>query len=117
MLSALAPLGIDNFTILILGFAPGSVTVNYELAIDQTEFLDAGEPNDNTILTNIKEIIATNNDQVEGVTLDNTKTSLSGGDGTTIESECPICWLVQGGFCVPDPSFLSLTCDASGMSL
>ena len=117
MLSALAPLGINNFSILILGFAPGSVTVNYELAIDQTEFLNAGEPNDATLLSNIYNVIDNNNDQVEGVTLDNQKTSLSGGDGTTIASQCPACWTVSGGFCVPDPNYLTLTCDASGMSL
>merc|ERR1711912_208449 len=38
MLAALAPLGITDFSILILGFAPGSVVVNYELAIDQTQY-------------------------------------------------------------------------------
>merc|ERR1711912_187594 len=74
MLSALAPLGINNFSILILGFAPGSVTVNYELAIDQTEFLNAGEPNDSTLLANIQQEITANSNQIEGVTLDNSKT-------------------------------------------
>jgi hypothetical protein len=117
MLSALAPLGINNFTILILGFAPGSVTVNYELAIDQNEFLAAGEPGDSTLLSNIYNVIDNNGDIIEGVEINNQKTSLSGGDGTTIESECPACWTVSNGFCVPDPNFLTLTCDASGMSL
>jgi hypothetical protein len=62
-------------------------------------------------------VIDNENDLVEGVTLDNTKTNLDGGDGTTIESECPACWTVSAGFCVPDPNYLTLTCDASGMSL
>jgi len=102
---------------LILGFAPGSVTVNYELAIDQNEFAAAGSPNDATILGNIQQEISDNSNQVEGVTLDNQKTTLTGGDGTTIQSSCPQCWTVSGGFCVPDPAYLELTCDASGMSL
>jgi hypothetical protein len=117
MLSALAPLGINNFSILILGFAPGSVTVNYELAIDDTEFANAGSPNDATLLSNIQTVVEDDNSIIEGVTLDNSKTNLDGGDGTTIESSCPACWTVSNGFCVPDPNFLTLTCDASGMSL
>lgn len=117
MLSALAPLGINNFSILILGFAPGSVTVEYELAIDSNEFANAGSPNDVTLLDNISNVIDNNNDEIEGVTINNQKTSLEGGDGSVVTSSCPACWTVSGGFCVPDPNFLTLTCDASGMSL
>jgi len=117
MLAALAPLGINNFTILILGFAPGSVTVNYELAIDTTEFAAAGAPSDIVLLDTIHETIDTNDDLIEGVTINNEKTNLDGGDGTTITSSCPECWTAVSGFCVPNPANLELTCDASGMSL
>lgn len=117
MLSALAPLGINNFSILILGFAPGSVTVNYELAIDQNDFAAAGSPGDSTLLNNIKTVIENDNELVESHKLDNSKTNLSGGDGTTIESECPECWTVSGGYCVPQSDKVDLTCDASGMSI
>merc|ERR1712226_108016 len=77
MLSALAPLGINNFSILILGFAPGSVTVEYELAIDNNEWDAAGQPSDNTILSNIVNEIDNNGDQIEGVTINNQKTTLT----------------------------------------
>jgi len=117
MLAALAPLGINNFTILFLGFAPGSVTVNYELAIDTTEFAAAGAPSDIVLLDTIHETIDTNDDLIEGVTINNEKTNLDGGDGTTITSSCPECWTAVSGFCVPNPANLELTCDASGMSL
>lgn len=118
MLAALAPLGINNFTILILGFAPGSVTVEYELAIDNNEWDAAGQPSDGAILSNIVNEIDNNGDQIEGVTINNQKTTLSGADGTTTQSSCPgPCWIVEAGFCVPNPDNLALTCDASGMSL
>lgn len=55
--------------------------------------------------------------EIEGITINNEKTNLEGGDGTDIVSSCPECWTTLGGFCVPNPANLELTCDASGMSL
>merc|ERR1711981_427166 len=121
LISALAPLGITNFTVLILGFAPGSVEVNYEMAIDPVVV-----SNNNIaaadIGTAVSDEITNNGDQIttadgEVFTMNNGATPVNGGDGTTITSSCPTCWTVIDGACVPDPSKLTLSCNADGMSV
>lgn len=115
MLAALAPLGINNFTILILGFAPGSVQIAYELAVDAAEYSAAGAPDAGVMGAAISDYISNSNNEIEGHTLDNTVTTLSGANGGVISSECPgPCWIVEGGFCIPNPAYLSIQCGVEG---
>jgi hypothetical protein len=124
LIAALAPLGITDFSVLILGFAPGSVQVNYELAVDSADYSANNSPPAEDIATSIVETIDNSGgeitDPVTGeslATLDSTETVLDGGDGTSLSSSCPACWTVSQGQCVPDPDHLVLSCNWDGMSL
>lgn len=124
LLAALAPLGINNFTVLILGFAPGSVQINYQFTVDPDEHANAGSPNSDDLGQAVYDAIDNSNDGADlldadgnplGITLDNTATTVNGGDGTEIVSECPSCWRIENGACVPDPQYVDLTCNSDGM--
>jgi hypothetical protein len=126
LLAALAPLGIDNFTVLILGFAPGSVQCAYEFTVDPAQMANAGNPTADDLGNAVFQVIEDHNNGVNPIVdadgnalpvFDNSATTVDGGDGTTIESECPSCWTVVDGACVPDPDNLVLTCNADGMEL
>jgi len=121
MLAALAPLGINNFTILILGFAPGSVQIAYELAIPNDVYVAAGMPHADVMGETVYDFIeSTGNYVVDAETgeqlalLDNTVTAIEGANGEVIPSLCPACWTVISGDCVPDPSFINIRCDRQG---
>jgi hypothetical protein len=47
--------------------------------------------------------------------LDNTVTSLDGNFGEVIPTECPPCWLIQQGDCVPDPAYINIRCNPGEM--
>jgi hypothetical protein len=126
LLAALAPLGIDNFTVLILGFAPGSVQVEYEFSIPTAQYVQAGSPDASQLGDAVYNAIDNSNDGADlvdadgnnlGITLDNTATTVSGDDGLVIPSTCPVCWRVVEGDCVPDPQYMELTCGNGQMSL
>ena len=121
LLAALAPLGINNFTILILGFAPGSVQIAYELAIPNDVYIAAGMPHADVMGVALYDYIDGNgNYAVDANTgeqlalLDNTVTTMEGANGEVIPSVCPACWTAVSGDCVPDPSFINIHCDRQG---
>ena len=115
-LSALAPFGIDTFTILILGFAPGSVEINYELAIPSDHYSIHESPPPNKIADNIMNTIDSNQ-----VTDQNTGEIWYLNKNQTVfvndVSSCPACWRIVEGECVPDPAFFTLTCNSGNMEL
>lgn len=116
LLSALAPFGIDTFTILILGFSPGSVEINYELAIPSDHYAIHNSPQAIDIGNSILDIIESNEvpDPATGQKwyLDKTKTTFDNA-----VSSCPACWRIVAGECVPDPAFFTLTCNSGNMEL
>lgn len=121
LLAALAPLGINNFTVLILGFAPGSVQVNYEFAVPGDQYIAAGTPSSSDMgLALYNHIDSNSNYAVDPNTgenlalLDNTVTSISGNFGEVIPTECPVCWKIVSGDCVPDENFIKIKCDQEG---
>jgi len=124
LLAALAPLGIDNFTVLILGFAPGSIQASYQFTVDPDQYAAAGSPSADSLGQSVYDTIeagglvdADGNSLDSQYTFDNSATTVDGGDGTVITSDCPACWRIDNGQCVPDPANLVLTCNADGMEL
>ena len=122
LLGALAPLGINNFTVLILGFAPGSVQVAYEVAVPSDQYIAAGTPHASVMGQALYDYIADNNNYAvdpntgeQLAILDNTVTSLDGNFGEVIPTECPPCWLIQSGDCVPDPAYINIRCNPGEM--
>jgi len=115
----LKSIGIDNFSILILGFSSGSVRINYELQISSEDLSLAGNPGSIEIEEALQNHIAENSDYVVSVNgansalLDNSFTSLSGGDGDVLTSNCPTCWKVSDGLCVPDENYIQIDCSQS----
>lgn len=116
LLAALAPFGIDSFTILILGFTPGSVVISYEVAIPSDHYAIHGAPLAIDIADQIFDVIESNEvpDPNTGEIwyLDKTETVFN-EDVTS----CPVCWRIVEGNCVPDPAFFTLTCNSDGMVL
>ena len=116
LLAALAPFGINNFTILVLGFSPGSVQIDYELAIPSDHYVQNGAPLATQISDQILDVIESNEvpDPNTGQIwyLDKTETTFNED-----VSHCPPCWRIVAGNCVPDPAFFTLTCNSDSMEL
>jgi hypothetical protein len=115
LLMALGGLGIDTFTILILGFSEGSVLVDFALQVDanQGEGIQASD-----IGTALSETITNNNDAIDGFQLDNSVTELQESDETIVIAQCADCWVpYDSTSCVPDPTKLTLECRADGIQL
>jgi len=113
----LKSMGIDNFSILILGFSPGSIRINFELQIPSEDMSLSGNPGNIAILENLQAHITENNDFAVSLgsganlaLLDSSITSITGGDGDILTSNCPTCWKVSGGLCVPDENYIQINC-------
>lgn len=116
LLSALGALGINTFTILILGFSQGSVDIAYQVSLPVNNSENA---NSTVIADSVSNVIETSDDaDLVGFTFNNTKTEVSGGDGTEITAvDCGECWSRINGQCAPNADKISLVCNANGMEL
>merc|ERR1712142_866882 len=88
LLLALGGLGVDTFTVLVLGFSQGSIAVSYQIQLPPGELLDSNDIQDS--------IINTINDQnlvVEGYNLDNSLTTVGIAESTVTAADCAQCWI------------------------
>lgn len=129
---ALSRMGIFSYEFIILGFKQGSVQVDYELSIDVEDIQTAEDSHDaseqftfnSTVVTeSIVEVASDPQVQEDlGITPVLEDIVVDGGDtGTGViedyNGSCPPCWLASSGICVPDPSMITLSCNADGMEM
>ena len=128
----MANLGISSYEFVVLGFSQGSVIIEYELSLDVEE-IEAAEaqhaPEENFVFNSTvlqEETIAVAEDPVVqqevGIIANTTEIVVDGGDSGTgviedYNGACPPCWVMDQGYCIPDPSMIVLTCNADGMEM
>lgn len=116
---ALQNLGINSYTILILRFSEGSVKIDFELSISASEYFSASAPSSNDITIILKNVIennqffALNQNGNKMAELAPNSTFITGLDETDniIVSECPTCWKISEGLCVPDEIHVEVVCN------
>lgn len=117
LLMALGGLGIDTFTILILGFSQGSTIVHYQVETDSNQSDNAGLTAE-TLQEEVIDAINDGNAQIDGYNIDQSATTVEDATTTVVAAQCADCWIaVDDTSCIPDPSKLTLECRADGMQL
>lgn len=113
LLIALGGLGVDTFTVLVLGFSQGSIIASYQVQLDSGDTLDS-----NDIQNAVIDTINDANTQIEGYNLDNSLTTVGLAESTVTAADCASCWVpVDDSYCIPDPAQLTLSCNPDGMEL